>query len=252
MTSKRIRPLKVSILTLFPELIEPNFDHSILKRARQKGLFQPRVINIRDYAKNKHRTVDDRPYGGGSGMVMQVGPVARAIRAAKKNAKGKVFLLTPTGKRFDQARARQLADTREFILVCGHYEGLDQRIHDHLIDEELSIGDFILTGGEPAAVVIVDAVVRLLPNVLGDEQSAVNDSFSDGLLDYPHYTRPEKYGPWRVPEVLLSGHHANIGVWRRQEQLKSTLTKRPDLLENIKLTVKDSNYIEKLRKKGGK
>lgn len=247
MSRPNVRPLKVSILTLFPELIEPNFEQSILKRAKEKGLFKPRIINIRDFAKNKHRTVDDRPYGGGAGMVMQIGPVARAIRAAKKQNSGKVYLLSPTGKRFDQAMAMKMAKARCFTLVCGHYEGLDQRIHDHLIDDEISIGDYVLTGGEPAAIVIIDAVTRLIPSVLGDDASALQDSFSDGLLDYPHYTRPMKYGHWKVPEVLMAGHHKKINWWRRQEQIKRTLNRRPDLLENIMLSDQEQDYLNQLK-----
>ncbi len=241
-------PLQVAVLTLFPELVEPNFKASILKRARQKGLFEPKVLNIRDFARNKHLTVDDKPYGGGAGMVLQIGPVARAIRVARKQLpKAKVYLLSPTGKRFDQHQAGAMAKARSFILLCGHYEGLDQRIHDHLVDEELSIGDYVLTGGEPAAIVVIDAVARLIPMVLGDEASSRHDSFMDGLLDYPHYTRPPRYGPWRVPDILLTGHHHKVVLWRRREQLKRTLTQRPDLLENVKLSESDRDMLERLK-----
>ncbi len=248
MTMPKPKPLQVSVLTLFPELIEPNLKASILKRAQQKGLVEVTVVNIRDFARNKHLTVDDKPYGGGAGMVMQVGPVARALKAARRQLPdAKVYLLSPTGRRFDQPQAGTMARARSFILVCGHYEGLDQRIHDHLVDGELSIGDYVLTGGEPAAIVIIDAVARLIPTVLGDETSSQHDSFMDGLLDYPHYTRPASYGHWRVPEVLLTGHHRKVALWRRTEQLKRTLTQRPDLLENVKLSESDRDILEGLR-----
>lgn len=247
MSAKRSRPLKVVILTLFPELIEPSFNHSILKRAQHNGLLDTTVIDIRNYARNKHASVDDKPYGGGAGMVMQVGPVARALRSVKQQPKGKVYLLSPTGKRFNQKMAKQLCRERQFTLICGHYEGFDQRIHDHFVDDEISIGDFVLTGGEPAAVVIVDAVTRLIPGVLGDRASAEQDSFADGLLDYPHYTRPVKYGHWKVPDILLTGHHKKVEKWRREQQLQRTLEKRPDLLEKVKLNKDDQQVIDRLK-----
>lgn len=248
MTAKGKGPLKVNVLTLFPEMIETSFSYSILKRAKSKGLVDPRVINIRDYTKDKHRCADDKPYGGGAGMVMKIEPVARALADLKKQKRaGKVYLLSPTGKVFDHQQAQRLAKERKFTLLCGHYEGLDQRIHDHLVDDEISIGDFVLTGGEPAAVVIVDAVTRLLPDVLGDDNSALFDSFADGLLDHPHYTRPLSYKRWKVPDVLLTGHHKNVTAWRRKQQLIRTLQKRPDLIEKADLSREDEEILQFLK-----
>jgi tRNA (guanine37-N1)-methyltransferase len=250
---KNTGTLTVNILTLFPELIEPAFAQSILKRARMKGLFEPRVINIRDFSRDKHRKADDKPYGGGCGMVMKIEPIARAISAARKRGgTGKVYLLAPTGRPFDQAMARELSQEKQFTLICGRYEGVDQRVEDHFCDGAISIGDYVLTGGEPAAVVVTDAVVRLLPNVLGAEDSAVLDSFSDGLLDYPHYTRPPKYRTWRVPEVLLSGDHKKLTGWRREQQLEMTLRNRPDLLKNADLSTSDLVALEKIKEKAKK
>lgn len=222
----------ITVLTLFPEILEAAFGHSILQRAQRKGLFKPRLVNIRDYARDKHRTVDDKPYGGGSGMVMKVEPIARALAALKRQGHptGKVFMLTPTGRRFDQALARELSGASAFTLICGRYEGVDQRVEDHLCDGALSVGDYVLSGGEPAAYAIVDAVIRLVPGVLGADDSAWLDSFSDGLLDHPHYTRPPRYRTWRVPEELLTGHHQQVAAWRREQQWKLTERKRPDLI----------------------
>jgi tRNA (guanine37-N1)-methyltransferase len=223
----------VTVLTLFPEILEAAFGYSILQRAQRKGLFKPRVVNIRDYARDKHHTVDDKPYGGGSGMVMKVEPIARALAAQRRagHDTGKIFMLTPTGRRFDQALARELSREKAFTLICGRYEGIDQRVEDHLCGGSLSVGDYVLSGGEPAAYVIVDAVMRLVPGVLGAEDSALFDSFSDGLLDHPHYTRPPSYRSWRVPNELFSGHHQRVAAWRREQQWKLTARKRPDLIQ---------------------
>lgn len=223
----------VTVLTLFPEILDAAFDCSILQRAQRKGLFKPKIVNIRDYARDKHRTVDDKPYGGGSGMVMKVEPIARALAALKRAGQqtGKIFILTPTGRRFDQALARELAREQAFTLICGRYEGIDQRVEDHLCDGALSIGDYVLSGGEPAAYAIVDAVIRLVPGVLGADDSAWFDSFSDGLLDHPHYTRPPSYRSWRVPKELLTGHHQRVAAWRREQQWTLTARKRPDLIQ---------------------
>ncbi|MCD4814337.1 tRNA (guanosine(37)-N1)-methyltransferase TrmD [bacterium] len=240
--------MTVNILTLFPELLEASFSQSILKRARMKGLFESRLINIRDFSRNKHRIVDDKPYGGGCGMVMKVEPIARALGKVEKNGgTGSVYLLSPTGRRFDQKMAEQLAQEKKFTLICGRYEGVDQRVEDRLCDGVISIGDYVLTGGEPAAVVVVDAVVRLLPEVLGADDSAAFDSFSDGLLDYPHFTRPAKYRSWKVPEVLFSGNHRKLSAWRREQQLRQTYMHRPDLLENVELNSADLEVIGKLK-----
>jgi len=247
---KRLRPLTVNILTLFPELLETSFTQSILKRARTKGLFEPRIINIRDFSRDKHRTVDDKPYGGGSGMVMKIEPIARALSAVRRRGgTGKVYLLAPTGRQFNQCVAQALSREERFTLICGRYEGVDQRVEEKLCDGIISIGDYVLTGGEPAAVVIVDAVIRLIPGVLGAEDSAVLDSFSDGLLDYPHYTRPPTYRTWRVPEILFSGDHKRLAGWRREQQLLRTLRDRPDLLKNANLSPSDFEMLEKVKGK---
>lgn len=246
----RRRPLRINILTIFPEMVQAAFSQSILKRAVDKQLFAPAVVNIRDYARDRHHTVDDKPYGGGSGMVMKVEPIHRALADLKKRRRlGNVYLMAPTGKPFNQAMAQRLSRTRSFTLICGRYEGVDERVSRHLCDGEISVGDFVLSGGEPAAVVVTDAVVRLIPGVLGDQQSALFDSFSDGLLDYPHYTRPDKYRSWRVPPELLSGDHRGVAQWRRHRQLERTLAARPDLLTRAPLAEADREALEALRKK---
>jgi len=239
--------LQVNVLTLFPELIECAFSYSILKRAAEKGLFLPRVVNIRDYTRDRHRTADDKSYGGGSGMVMKVEPIDRALRSLRRQGgTGKVYLLSPTGRRFDQAMAAELARAGQWTLLCGRYEGIDERVSQKLCDGEISIGDYVLTGGEPAAGVVVDAVVRLIPGVLGDEASAEHDSFADGLLDYPHYTRPPSFRGWKIPEILLSGDHKRIAVWRRRQQLTRTLSLRPDLLETVDLSLSDRQALKEM------
>ncbi len=240
----RERALRINFLTLFPELIQSAFSQSILKRAVEKKLFVPEYVNIRDYAQDRHHTADDKPYGGGSGMVMKIEPIYRALTALKrKRACGKVYILTPTGKVFSQAMAGRLAKERQFTLLCGRYEGIDERVVDKLCDDEISIGDFVLSGGEPAAVVIADAVTRLIPGVLGDAQSAEFDSFSDGLLDYPHYTRPAEYRRWKIPEALVTGDHKSVALWRRREQLSRTWLRRPELLEKAVLSELDRSML---------
>ena len=225
-------PLRINILTLFPGLFDGAFAHSILKRAQAKGRFLPRVIDLREFTRDRHRTADDKPYGGGSGMVMKVEPVHRAVSALRRRGEaGRVLMLAPTGRPFDQRMAEQLARERVFTLVCGRYEGVDERVSRHVCDGEISLGDYVLSGGEPAAVVVADAVVRLVPGVLGAEDSAARDSFADGLLDFPHYTRPPRYRGWRVPAVLLSGHHGDVEAWRRRQQIERTRALRPDLWE---------------------
>ena len=209
----------IEVITLFPEMFEDVLDESILKRAQEKKLVEIKLHNLRDWAKDKHRTVDDRPYGGGPGMVLKVDVVEPAIREVVSNqrpATGKVILLSPQGKKYNQKIARKLAQEERLILVAGHYEGFDERIRE-FVDEEISIGDYILTGGELPAMVIIDSVVRLIPGVLGDEESTKHESFEkDGLLDFPNYTRPLEYKGLKVPEILLSGHHAEIEKWRRK------------------------------------
>ncbi len=202
---------------------------SMLRLAREKGLAEIRMRNLRDWAPGKHRVTDEPPYGGGAGMVMKVEPIANALGELRR-AGSRVVLLSAQGARFDQAVARRLSREEHLILVSGHYEGVDQRVADHLVDEEISLGDYVLTNGTLAALVVSDAVVRLLPGVLGDAQSAEDESFSDGLLEYPHYTRPSEFSGWRVPDVLLGGNHAAIEAWRREQALARTRRNRPDLL----------------------
>ncbi|OHB65839.1 MAG: tRNA (guanosine(37)-N1)-methyltransferase TrmD [Planctomycetes bacterium RBG_13_62_9] len=225
--------MRIDILTLFPEIFESPLNFSILKRAQEQGIVAVAVANIRDFATYKYRKVDDKPYGGGPGMVMMPGPVFDCFEHVVKLApsRGRVVLLTPQGERFHQAKARELAREPRLILIAGRYEGFDERIRVGLDAEQISVGDYILNGGELAALVLVDAVVRLLPGALGDEESAQDDSFSGGLLEYPHYTRPEVFRGMRVPDVLLSGDHGRIAQWRRAQALERTKQWRPDLLE---------------------
>ncbi len=241
--------MNFDILTLFPGFFKGPLSESILRRAREKGIITIRVVNIRDYATPPHRVTDDYAYGGGGGMVMKPEPIARAIKGLKADAPDAyVIFLTPQGKRFNQERARSLAQKKHLILLCGHYEGIDERIRQHYVDEEMSVGDYVLTGGEAPALVVIDAVARMLPGVLGNESSYQNDSFFTGLLDFPHYTRPEVFEGNRVPEVLLSGHHKKIEEWRRRQALARTLKIRPDLLENAPLSKKDRIWLEERMK----
>ncbi|OEU51759.1 MAG: tRNA (guanosine(37)-N1)-methyltransferase TrmD [Desulfobacterales bacterium S3730MH5] len=238
-----------TVLTLFSEMISALLTGGIVKRAIEYQYISVESINIRDFAKDRHRTVDDRPYGGGCGMVMKPEPVAEAIRhARKKHPEAYTLLLTPQGQLFNQGLAQKLADQPGLILVCGRYEGIDERILEHLVDDELSIGDYVLTGGELAAMVVIDAVTRLIPGTLGGEYSAEEDSFSTGLLEYPHYTRPRSFEGAEVPEVLLSGNHAAIKEWRRQASVIRTLLKRPDLLMDKHLSSDDIRFMTKLQK----
>jgi tRNA (guanine37-N1)-methyltransferase len=228
--------MRFDVITLFPDMIRELCRHGIPRRAEQQGLLQLHTWNPRDYAKDKHRTVDDRSYGGGPGMVMQVQPARDAINAVRESgATGPLIYLSPQGKRLDQAAVRQFAKTPGMILLAGRYEGIDERLIEQEVDEEWSIGDYVLSGGEPAALVLIDAVVRLLPGALGDAESAENDSFMDGLLDYPHYTRPEVVNGLEVPDVLLGGNHAEIERWRLKQSLGRTWERRPDLLDACQL-----------------
>ncbi|MGA2331342.1 MAG: tRNA (guanosine(37)-N1)-methyltransferase TrmD [Syntrophales bacterium] len=241
--------IRFDILSVFPEMFESPLNHSILKRAQEKGMAEIHLHNIRDYAEDKHRMTDDAPYGGGGGMVMKVEPIDKALASivsSRDNAL--VVLLTPQGETFNQKLAEEMSRYYRIVLVCGHYEGVDERVRDHLVDREISIGDFVLTGGELSAMVIVDAVARLIPGVLGNNESASYDSFSTGLLEYPHYTRPGSYRDWQVPEVLLSGNHREIKSWRRKESLKRTYLRRPDLLEKIELSAEDGKTLEDIKK----
>ncbi len=223
--------MRIDILTLFPKICEGALNESILKRAQEKGLATLKAHNLRDWATGRHAITDDAPYGGGQGMVMKCEPIFSAVEALKTE-KSRVILMSPAGRPFNQKMAHELAREEHLIFICGHYEGIDQRVIDHLVDDEISIGDYVLTNGAIAAVVVTDAVVRLIPGVLGDEASAVDDSFSEGLLEYPQYTRPVEFRGWRVPEILLSGHHARIAEWRRQKALEKTRKNRPDLLRD--------------------
>lgn len=235
------------VLTLFPAMFASPFTQSILGKAGEKGLIEITTHYLRDWAEGKHQVTDDAPYGGGDGMLLKPEPVARALQDLRQRRPGvRVLLLTPQGRRFDQQAARALAREPGLIFVCGRYEGFDERIRP-MADAEYSLGDFVLTGGELAAMVMIDAVARLLPGVLGASGSAEDDSFEDGLLEYPHYTRPVEFMGERVPEVLLSGNHAAIARWRRREQLRRTLLRRPDLLERAPLTESDRKELAALR-----
>jgi tRNA (guanine37-N1)-methyltransferase len=222
--------VKIDILTLFPGICHGALGESMLKRARERGLADIQALDLREWATGRHRTTDDMPYGGGPGMVMKIEPIHAALQALR-TPETKVVLMTPQGRVFNQAIARSYAAEQHIILLCGHYEGVDQRVADHLVDDELSIGDYVLTNGALAALVVTDAIVRLVPGVLGDAESAAQDSFTDAaLLDHPHYTRPEIYGDWKVPDVLLSGNHAAIAKWRLERARELTRERRPDLL----------------------
>lgn len=240
--------IRFDILSLFPEMFESPFRYSILKRAKEKGRLDICLHNIRDYAEDKHRVTDDAPYGGGGGMVMKVEPIERAISSIVPNREDVlIILMTPQGEPFSQDIARELSSCSRIVLVCGHYEGVDERVRTCLVDREISIGDYILTGGEIPAMVVIDAVSRLVPGVLGNDESAFMDSLSDGLLEYPHYTRPSDYRGWQVPEVLLSGNHREIQAWRRRESIRRTRLKRPDLLKKADLSGKDKEILESTR-----
>lgn len=237
--------MKIDVLTLFPEMFDGVFGASILGKAKEKGIVSLEAINFRAYSGNKHNTVDDYPYGGGGGMVLKPEPVFAAVEELKidENVRPRVILMCPQGVQFTQQKAEELAKEQHLVLICGHYEGYDERIREYLVTDELSIGDYVLTGGEVPAMVVIDSVVRLLPGVLGNETSAVTDSYSTGLLEHPHYTRPAEFRGWGVPDVLISGHHANIEVWRREQSLLRTLQRRPDLLEQAELTDKERKWL---------
>lgn len=241
--------MRIDILTLFPNMFTGVFNESILKKAQEKKAVSLNVINFRDFADNKHKTVDDYPYGGGAGMVLKPQPIFDAVAYVTKYSEHpRIILLCPQGERYTQKKAEELAKEDHLVLICGHYEGYDERIREYLVTDEISIGDYVLTGGELGAMVIVDSVVRLLPGVLGNEASPVYDSFSSGLLEHPHYTRPADFRGMKVPEVLLSGNHRLIEEWREKQSLKRTFLRRPDLLENYPLTEKQKRWIEEWKK----
>ena len=237
--------MKFDVLTLFPEMFEP-LKQSIIKRASEKKLIDINLVNIRDFSEDKHNKVDDTPYGGGAGMLMKPDVVDRAYNSVKSE-NAKVIYLTPQGKTLNQKIVKDLSKQEHLILLCGHYEGIDQRVLDKIVDEEISIGDYVLTGGELPAMVLIDSVSRYVEGVLSNE-STEEESFSNGLLEYPQYTRPEIFDNVKVPDVLISGHHENIRKWRRERSLENTFKKRPEMLENIELTKNEKDYIEKLKK----
>lgn len=242
--------MRFDILTLFPSMFSSPFQESILARAIEKGLIEVRTINIRDFSLDRHHIVDDAPYGGGQGMVMKIEPIARAIEHVKsEDPSAWTIYLSPEGKPLNQERVRSLSARSHLILLCGRYEGVDERVRELFVDEEISIGDYVLTGGELAAMVLIDAVSRLLPGVLGSERSAEEDSFVGSLLEYPQYTRPASFRGHEVPEVLLSGNHQAISIWRRREALRRTYLRRPDLLNQASLSDEDRKFLEEILKK---
>jgi len=242
--------MKIQVITLFPEEFTPLVDLGVTGRGIREGRVQLDLLNPRDFARDRHRTVDDRPYGGGPGMVMAVEPLRSAIRAARDASGGRaqVSLLSPQGRRLDQAAVRDMAQREQLILVCGRYEGIDERLIELEVDEEWSVGDYVLSGGELAAAVVIDAITRLVPGVLGDEQSALQDSFTDGLLDCQHYTRPEEVDGLEVPPVLLSGDHGAIRRWRKKQSLGRTWLKRPDLLNGLELDTESRALLAEFRR----
>ncbi len=240
--------MKCDVLTIFPDIFNAYLNEGILKRALGKGLLEVSICNIRDFTSDPHRSVDDHPYGGGAGMVFKPEPIFRAVDFLREDGEPrKIILLSPQGRPFNQSTAETYArETQRFVFICGRYEGIDERVKT-LVDEEVSIGDYVITGGELAALVIIDAVTRLIPGALGDERSAEDESFSWGLLDYPHYTRPREFRGLQVPAVLLSGNHREIWLWRRKQALKKTLRARPDLLEKTRLTDLDRKLLSEIR-----
>jgi tRNA (guanine37-N1)-methyltransferase len=246
-----VAKIRFDVLTLFPEMFEGFLQSSIIKRAHEKGLIETNLVNFRDYATDKHRTVDDTPYGGGGGMVLKPEPLFYAVDdlLAEVDERPPVILMSPQGTPFTQKKAEELARYSRLILLCGHYEGYDERIRQHLVTDEISIGDYVLTGGELPAMVIMDSVSRLIAGVLGNESSAAHDSFSTGLLEYPQYTRPPEFRGLKVPDILLSGHHARIERWRREQSLLRTWQRRPDLLKTAALTEEDRAFLRELERK---
>lgn len=238
------------ILTLFPEMVMDGLNTSIIGRAQSKGLLSVEAINIRDFSENKHNRVDDYTYGGGAGMLMQAGPVYGAYQSVVEKAKSKprVIYLSPQGETFSQAKAEEFAKEEELIFLCGHYEGIDERVLEEIVTDYVSIGDYVLTGGELPAMVMIDAISRLIPGVLHNDVSAEFESFQDNLLEYPQYTRPEEWHGKKVPEILLSGHHANVEKWRREQSIIRTAERRPDLLEKANLSQKEKDFAKKYLK----
>ncbi|MFJ7677724.1 tRNA (guanosine(37)-N1)-methyltransferase TrmD [Peribacillus sp. NPDC046944] len=242
--------MKIDVLSLFPEMFEGVLGSSMLKKAAEKQAVSYQVTNFRDYADNKHSTVDDYPYGGGAGMVLKAQPIFDAVEAIKGQGdlKPRVVLLCPQGERYTQKKAEELAKEEHLIFVCGHYEGYDERIREHIVTDEISIGDYVLTGGELGAMVIIDSVVRLLPGVLGNVDSPILDSYSSGLLEHPHYTRPADFRGMKVPDPLISGNHKKIDEWRMKESLRRTWQRRPDLLESYELSDLEKKLLSEIQK----
>ena len=249
--------MRTSLLTIFPDFFGPALDEGMIRLAREKGRLEVGIVNLRDFTDDSHRSTDDYPFGGGVGMIMKAEPIDRALESLRLGPKGarpagtRVVLFSPQGRRFTQDLAVEYARQDHLVLLCGRYKGVDERVSEHLVDEELSLGDFVLSGGEPAALCVLDAVARLLPGVVGTFDSVESDSFHSGLLDAPYYTRPAEYRGWQVPEVLLSGHHAQIARWRREEALRRTLERRPDLLEGAELSDEDLRFLRRLGWEGG-
>jgi tRNA (guanine37-N1)-methyltransferase len=254
--------MRIDILTIFPQMFEGVLHESILGKAEQKGIVAFRTVNFRDYSTNKHSTVDDYPYGGGGGMVLKPEPIFHAVESLidetnglhpqqaqgiAPTAKPRVILMCPQGETFTQQKAEELAQESHLIFVCGHYEGYDERIREYLVTDELSIGDYVLTGGELPAMVVIDSIVRLLPGALGNETSAITDSFSTGLLEHPHYTRPAQFRDMNVPDVLISGHHENISAWRRKESIRRTFKRRPELLDRMELSEQELKWLAEVK-----
>ncbi len=243
--------MRIDILTLFPQMFIGPFSQSIVKRAADRKLVEIQIHNIRDYAHDPHRVVDDYPYGGGAGMMLKPEPIFEAMEAvrsqAQESSSASVILLTPQGRLLCHQIAQELAKNDRLVLICGHYEGVDERVRQHLANDEISIGDYVLSGGELAAMVVVDAVVRLLPGVLGSEISAEKESHAAGLLEYPQYTRPAEFRGWSVPQILLSGNHAEIATWRREQGILRTLERRPELLEEAALSPQERELVERMR-----
>lgn len=243
--------MQFEVFTLLPEVFPSYLETSILKRAIERGLIDVQVHNIRAFTHDKHNTTDDTPYGGGGGMVMKPEPIFEAVESvlgSDADPNLPIVLLTPQGRVFNQSIAQELSQHSRILLLCGRYEGIDERIREHLVTDEISIGDYVLTGGELPALILIDAIARLLPDVLGDPTGAQDDSHAMGLLEYPHYTRPPEFRGWKTPDVLLSGDHKKIEKWRREQSLLRTLNKRPDMLEKTELTKEDMKFIEKLRR----
>lgn len=242
--------MKIDVLSIFPEMFSGVLGHSILKKAEEKQAVSYQIVNFRGFADNRHQTVDDYPYGGGAGMVLKPQPIFDAVENLVQKAEAKkprVVLMCPQGERYTQKKAEELSQEEHLIFICGHYEGYDERIREHLITDEISIGDYVLTGGELGAMVVIDSVVRLLPGVLGSEESHIQDSFSTGLLEHPHYTRPADFRGMKVPDVLISGNHRLIEEWRKKESLRRTHMRRPDLLEEIELPSEMQKLLAEIR-----